>query len=82
MGAIMAYAYRFTERDTGMSGDREKALLLALKAVLNVAGKQGLNIDELSEAAINELLHYRAYHSEHVPLAICEIEKVADALHQ
>lgn len=63
-----------------MSEDRERALLLALKAVLNVAGEQGLNIDELSEAAADELLQYRAYDAEHVPMAISEIEVAVDAL--
>lgn len=63
-----------------MREDREKALLLALKAVLNVAGKQGLNIDELAEAAADELLQYRAYDAEHVPMAISEIEVAVDAL--
>lgn len=63
-----------------MSEDREKALLLALKAVLNVARKQGLNLDELSEMAADELLQYRTYDAEHVPMAITEIEVAADAL--
>lgn len=76
----MVYAYRSTGRDTVMSGDREKALLLALKAVLSVAGKQGLSVDGLSEAAIDELLQYRAYDAEHVPLAIYQIEVAVDAL--
>lgn len=63
-----------------MSGDREKALLLALKSILSVAGKQGLSLEELSEAAIDKLLQYRAYDSERIPLAIYEIEKAVDAL--
>lgn len=63
-----------------MSEDREKALLLALKAVLTVAGKRGLSLDELSEAAVDELLQYRAYDAEHVPMAINEIEVAVDAL--
>ncbi|MGA9221927.1 MAG: hypothetical protein WBZ57_12105 [Pseudomonas graminis] len=63
-----------------MSEDREKALLLALKAVLNVARKQGLSLDDLSEAAADELLQYRAYDAEHVPMAINEIEVAVDAL--
>ncbi|MFP3922340.1 hypothetical protein [Pseudomonas sp. W5-36] len=76
----MDYAYRSTGRDTVMSEDREKALLLALKAVINVARKQGLSLDELSEAAADELLMYRAYDAEHVPMAITEIEVATDAL--
>ncbi|WP_282372629.1 hypothetical protein [Pseudomonas sp. PS02290] len=63
-----------------MSEDRERALLLALKAVLNVSRKHGMNLDELSEAAADELLMYRAYDAEHVPMAIIEIEVAADAL--
>jgi hypothetical protein len=63
-----------------MSEDREKGLHLALKAVLSVARKQGLNLDELSEAAADELLQYKAYDSEHVPIAINEIEVAVDAM--
>jgi hypothetical protein len=63
-----------------MSEDRERALLLALKAVLNVSRKHGMNLDELSEAAVDELLQYRAYDAEHVPMAITEIEVAVDAL--
>lgn len=63
-----------------MSEDRERALLLALKAVLNVSRKHGMNLDELSEAAADELLMYRAYDAEHVPMAIIEIEVAVDAL--
>jgi hypothetical protein len=79
----MAYAYRSTGRDTVMISDRTKAqgLALALKAVLNVAKKRGLDLDELTEAAADELLQYRAYQSEHVPMAINEIEAAVDALH-
>ncbi len=55
-------------------------MLLALKAILNVAGKQGLNIDELSEAAADERLMYRAYDAEHVPMASNAIEVHVDAL--
>lgn len=64
-----------------MSEDRERGLLLALKAVLNVARKRGLDLDELSEAAADELLQYRAYDAEHVPMAINEIEVAVDAFH-
>ncbi|NBB11777.1 hypothetical protein [Pseudomonas sp. SLFW] len=63
-----------------MSEDRERALVLALKAVLIAAGKQGLVVDELTEAAIEALLQYKAYDSEHVPAAIYEIEVAADAV--
>jgi hypothetical protein len=63
-----------------MSGDKALALALALRAVLSVVGKRGLDVDEVSEAAVDELLQHRAYHAEHVPLAIFEIEEAVDAL--
>lgn len=63
-----------------MSDEREKALRMALKALLIIAQKQGLNLDELSEAAADELLQYRTYDSLHVPMAINEIEVAVDAL--
>jgi hypothetical protein len=76
----MAYAYLSTGREKVMNEERVTALLLALKTVLSVARKQGLNLDELSEAAADELLQYRTYDSLHVPMAINEIEVAADAL--
>ncbi|MEQ7920208.1 hypothetical protein ABQX22_13520 [Xanthomonas sp. WHRI 1810A] len=63
-----------------MSGDRALALALALSAVLSVVAKRGLGLDEVSEAAVDELLQYRAYNAEQVPLAIFEIEGAVDAL--
>ena len=63
-----------------MSEDREKALLLALKAIMDVARKQGLSLHELSEAAADELLMCRVYGAEHVPMDISEIEVAVDAL--
>jgi hypothetical protein len=65
-----------------MISDRTKAqgLALALKAVLNVAKKRGLDLDELTEAAAEELLQYRSYDSEFVPMAIQEIGVAVDAL--
>jgi hypothetical protein len=63
-----------------MNEERVTALLLALKAVLSVARKQGLNLDEVSEAAADELLQYREYDALHVPMAINEIEVAVDAL--
>lgn len=65
-----------------MITDRTKALglSLALKAVLNVARKRGLDLAELSDAAADELLQYRAYDAEHVPMAISEIELAVDAV--
>ncbi|WP_074759113.1 hypothetical protein [Pseudomonas abietaniphila] len=63
-----------------MSEDMEKALRMALKAVLIAAGKQGLDLEDLSNAAADELLQYREYDSLHVPMAINEIEVAVDAL--
>lgn len=63
-----------------MSEGREKILRMALKAVLNAARKQGLNLDDLSEAAADELLQHRIYDALHVPMAISEIEVAVDAL--
>jgi hypothetical protein len=63
-----------------MDEDRTKGLALALKAVLNVARKRGMDLDELSEAAADELLQYREYDALHVPMAINEIEVAVDAL--
>ncbi|WP_205301885.1 hypothetical protein, partial [Pseudomonas abietaniphila] len=76
----MAYAYLSTGREKVMNEERVTALLLALKAVLSVARKQGLNLDEVSEAAVDELLQYREYDSLRVPMAINEIEVAVDAL--
>jgi hypothetical protein len=64
-----------------MSEDRRFALGLALKAVLSVARKQGVDLDKLSKSAVSELLRYKAYDSLHVPMAVCEIEAAVDALH-
>ncbi|MFP3924613.1 hypothetical protein [Pseudomonas sp. W5-36] len=63
-----------------MYEDREKGLHLALKAVLSVAQKKGLNLDGLTEAVADELLQYKSYDSQHVPTAIKEIELAVDAL--
>ncbi|MDH0745249.1 hypothetical protein N5D61_02685 [Pseudomonas sp. GD03842] len=63
-----------------MSEDRERALMLSLKAVLIAAGRQGLNVDALTEAAIDELLRHKDYDSAYVPAAINEIEVAADAV--
>jgi hypothetical protein len=64
-----------------MSEDRRFALGLALKAVLIVARRRGLNLDELTESAAGELLQYWAYDPLHVPMAVSEIEAAVDALH-
>jgi hypothetical protein len=76
----MAYAYLSTGREKVMSEERVAALLLALNALLIASRKQGLNLDELSDAAADELLQYRTYDSLHVPMAINEIEVAVDAL--
>jgi HEPN domain-containing protein len=76
----MAYAYLSTGREKVMSEDAEKALRMALKAVLIAARKQGLDLENLSNAAADELLQYRTYDSLHVPMAINEIEVAVDAL--
>ncbi len=63
-----------------MSEDREIALHLALKAVLGTAREQGLELDRLAEAAIDNLLQVRKFDALHVPMAISEIEVAVDAL--
>jgi hypothetical protein len=65
-----------------MIEDRVKALVLALKAVMSVAGKQGLNPGDVSNAAADELLQYKAYDAKHVPLAIREIELAAESMQE
>jgi hypothetical protein len=39
-----------------------------------------MDLDELSEAAADELLQYQEYDALHVPMAINEIEVAVDAL--
>ena len=63
-----------------MIEDRLKALVLALKTVLSVAGTQGPNHGEVSDAAADELLQYKAYGADHVPMAILEIELAVGVL--
>jgi hypothetical protein len=76
----MAYAYRFTRRDTVMSEDRERVLRMALKAVLVAAQECCVDIDELTELAMESLLGERLYDAEDVAQAILAIEVAADAL--
>lgn len=59
---------------------RFKALVRAPKAVLSVAGTQGLNLGEVTDAAADGLLQYKKYDAEHVPMAILEIELAVGAL--
>jgi hypothetical protein len=63
-----------------MSEERIRALSLALKAVLSVAKKQGVHLDDLTEAAAEELEGYRDYDVVYVPEAINEIEVAVDAI--
>jgi hypothetical protein len=76
----MAYAYRSTGRDTVMSEDREKVLRMALRAVLAAAQECCVDIDELTELAMESLLDQRLYEAEDVAQAILAIEVAADAL--
>jgi hypothetical protein len=63
-----------------MSEERVIALEIALKAVLNTAREQGIDVDQLSGAAIDELLKYHAYKCEHLFNAVDQIEHTVDAL--
>jgi hypothetical protein len=63
-----------------MSEDREKMLRMALKAVLIAAVDQGLDLDALTEAAVESMLNDIAYMSEDVAQAVIAIEVAADAL--
>jgi hypothetical protein len=76
----MAYSYRSTGRDTVMSEDREKVLRMALRAVLAAAQECCVDIDELTELAMESLLDERLYDAEDVAQAILAIEVAADAL--
>jgi hypothetical protein len=79
MTGKMAYAYRSTGGKV-MSEDREKVLRMALKAVLIAAVDQGLDLDALTEAAVESMLNDIAYMSEDVAQAVIAIEVAADAL--
>jgi hypothetical protein len=63
-----------------MSEERVIALEIALKAVLNTAREQGMDVERLSEAAIDGLVKYHAYRSVHVANAAHQIEQAVDAL--
>lgn len=63
-----------------MYDDKVIALEIALKAVLSAARERGVDVDQLSEAAIDGLLKYNAYRSVHVGNAANEIEHAMDAL--
>jgi hypothetical protein len=78
MGIV--YPYLSTGREKVMSEDREKVLRMALKAVLIAAVGQGLDLDDLTEAAVESMLNDIAYMSEDVAQAVIAIEVAADAL--
>jgi len=63
-----------------MSEERVIALEIALKAVLNTAREQGIDVEQLSEAAIDGLVKYHDYRSVHVANAANQIELAVDAL--
>ena len=76
----MAYAYRSTGRDTVMSEDRERVLRMALKAVLVAAQECCVDIDELSELAIQSMYGEQFYDPKDVAEASTAIEVAVDAL--
>jgi hypothetical protein len=76
----MAYAYLSTGRDTVMSEDRERVLRMALKAVLVAAQECCVDIDELTELAIQSMYGEQFYNFEDVTEASTAIEVAADAL--
>lgn len=63
-----------------MSEDRERILRMALKAVLVAAQECCVDIDELTELAIQSMLGERFYDAEDVGEASSAIESAADAL--
>lgn len=63
-----------------MSEDREKVLRMALKAVLLAAQELYVDIDELTEAAIQTMLRDRSFEPEDIAQASSAIEVAADAL--
>lgn len=63
-----------------MSEDRERAYRMALGAVLRAAVDQGVNLDTLSEAAIELMLNDIAYTPDDVAEAVVAIEVAADAV--
>jgi hypothetical protein len=76
----MTYAYRSTGRDTVMSEDRERVLRMALKAVLVAAQECCVDIDELTELAIQSMYGEKFYDPEDVAEASTAIEVDVDAL--
>jgi hypothetical protein len=76
----MIYAYRSTVRDTVMSEDRERVLRMALKAVLVAAQECCVDIDELTDLAIQSMYGEQFYNPADVAEATTAIEVVADAM--
>ena len=63
-----------------MSEDRERVLRMALKAVLVAAQECCVDIDELTELAIQSMYGEQLYNPEDVTEATVAIEVAADAL--
>lgn len=63
-----------------MSEDRERVLRMALKAVLVAAQECCVDIDELSELAIQSMYGEQHYNPADVAEATAAIEVAADAL--
>jgi hypothetical protein len=63
-----------------MSEDRERVLSMALKAVLVAAQECCVDIDELTEMAIQSMLGEQLYSPSDVAEATLAVEVAADAL--
>lgn len=63
-----------------MSEDRERVLRMALKAVLVAAQECCVDIDELTELAIQSMYGEQFYDAEDVGEASSALESAADAL--
>lgn len=63
-----------------MSEDREKVLRMAVKALLLAAQELYVDVDELTEAAIQSMLRDRSFEAEEVAEASAAIEAAADSL--
>lgn len=80
MSSEIVYSYVSTGRDTVMSEDRERVLRMALKAVLVAAQECCVDIDELTELAIQSMYGEQFYDPEDVAEASTAIEVAVDAL--
>jgi hypothetical protein len=80
MTSQLVYDCRYTGRDTVMSEDRERVLRMALKAVLVAAQECCVDIDELTELAIQSMYGEQIYNPADVAGATVAIEVAADAL--